>query len=94
MRDRDLPYLLGRPGLRALITSIRRRPNGIHTGGGSGYGGRMVPWPMLLCVLFGSQVMVVLLLVLGFALHRNRRRSKELLLAFMKSEVPLAIEVR
>ena len=59
----------------------------------SGYGARMVPWPVLLCVLFGSQVMVVLLLVLGFALHRNRRRSKELLLAFMKSEVPLAIEV-
>ena len=38
--------------------------------------------------------MIVLLLVLGFTLYRNRRRSKQLLIAFMKSEIPLAIEVR
>jgi hypothetical protein len=62
--------------------------------GAAVWGGKLVPRPVHLCVLFGSQVMVVLLLVLGFALHKNRRRSKELLIAFMKSEVPLAIEVR
>ena len=37
--------------------------------------------------------MIVLLLVLGLALYKHRRRSKELLIAFMKSEIPLVIEV-
>jgi hypothetical protein len=43
--------------------------------------------------MHASQVLLVLLLVLGFALYKHRRRSKESLVAFMKSEIPLAIEV-
>jgi hypothetical protein len=43
--------------------------------------------------MHASQVLLVLLLVLGFSLYKHRRRSKELLVAFMKSEIPLAIEV-